>query len=87
LAIGLGFSIVAVAVEVLLHETGYFHWDYWWWNVPFIPLIIVFGYMTFFLISGYVYDLRDRARQLRVVGAMAAINAALALGLGLAGWL
>jgi hypothetical protein len=49
LAIGLGFSIVAVAVEVLLHATGYFHWDYWWWNWPFVPLIVVFGYLWFFM--------------------------------------
>ena len=61
LAIGLCFSCVAVFVEVLLHETGYFHWEYWWWNVPFVPLIVVFGYLTFFLSAAYVHDLRDTA--------------------------
>jgi hypothetical protein len=87
LFLAFAFSCLCVAVEIFLEWTGYFHWDYWWWNVPFVPLIIVFGYMTFFLIAGYVYDLRDRDRQLRVVGAMAGIDAALALGLGLGGWL
>jgi hypothetical protein len=82
------FSCLCVLVEVFLEWTGYFHWDYWWWNVPFVPLIIVFGYMTFFAIAAYVYDLgENRAKQLRVVGGMAAVDAALAIGLGIAGWL
>src|SRR3954447_1600741 len=71
LAIGLGFSITAVIVEVLLHATGFFNWDYWWWNWPCVPLIVVFGYLTFFMTSAYVFDLRDTRRQARVVGAMA----------------
>src|SRR4029079_6332853 len=33
------FSCLCVLVEVFLHSTGYFSWDYWWWNVPFVPLI------------------------------------------------
>jgi hypothetical protein len=75
LAIGLGFSLVATGVEVLLHATGYFHWEYWWWNVPFVPLIVVFGYLWFFLVTAYVYDMRDTRRQARFVGAMAAFVA------------
>lgn len=82
------FSCVCVAVEVFLEWTGYFTWDYWWWNTPFVPLIIVFGYMTFFGIAAWVYDMGDdRRRQLRVVGTLAAIDVALGVGLGLAGWL
>ena len=73
LTIGLGFSLLATFVEVLLHGTGYFHWEYWWWNVPFVPLIVVFGYLWFFLIAGYVYDRPDNRSRLRIVGAMAAI--------------
>ncbi len=73
LTIGLGFSIFATFVEVLLHGTGYFHWEYWWWNFPGVPLIIVFGYLWFFLIAGYVYDRPDDRSRLRIVGAMAAI--------------
>ena len=88
LAIGLGFSIVAVAVEVLLHETGYFHWDYWWWNWPFVPLIVVFGYLWFFMIAAYVFDMRDTRRQARFVGAFAAFDLALILLFGpVLGWI
>jgi hypothetical protein len=82
------FSCLCVLVEVLLEATGYFTWEYWWWNTPFVPLIVVFGYMTFFGIAAWVYDMGDdRRRQLTVVGALAAIDIALGLGLGLAGWL
>ncbi len=84
----LAFSCFCVLVELFLHSTGYFHWEYWWWNTPFVPLIVIFGYATFFAIAAYVYDLgENRRKQLRVVGGMAAIDAALAVGLGLAGWL
>ena len=82
------FSCACVAVELFLHSTGYFSWDYWWWNTPFVPLIIVFGYMTFFAIAAWIYDMGDdRRRQLTVVGGLAAIDVALGLGLGIAGWL
>jgi hypothetical protein len=82
------FSCFCVGVEVLLHAIGVFHWHYWWWNVPFVPLIVVFGYMTFFGIAAWVYDMgADRRRQLRVVGALAAVDAAAGVALGIAGWL
>ena len=84
----LAFSLFCVAVEIFLHSTGYFHWDYWWWNVPFIPLIVIFGYATFFAVAAWVYDMgSDTRKQVRVVGTMAGINLALGLALGLAGWL
>ena len=76
LAIGLGYSLVATGVEVLLHETGYFHWEYWFWNVPLVLPIVVFGYLWFFLVAAYVYDMRDVRRQARFVGWMAGLVAA-----------
>jgi hypothetical protein len=73
--IAIAFSLVAVGVELLLHQTGYFHWEYWWWNTPFVLPIFIFGYLWFFLIAAYVYDLPDNRRRLRVVAIMAAIVA------------
>jgi hypothetical protein len=82
LALALGFSCFCVFVEILLHATGYFHWEYWWWNVPFVPLIVVFGYLTFFLTAAYVFDLRDTGRQLRIVGGLATLVGAMVLAFG-----
>jgi hypothetical protein len=82
------FSLLCVGVEVLLHATGSFHWAYWWWNVPFIPLIVVFGYMTFFGIAAWVYDMGgDHRRQLRVVGTLGAVDVAGLVVFGAIGWL
>jgi hypothetical protein len=73
----LAFSCLCVFVEVLLHAAGVFHWEYWWWNVPFVPLIVIFGYATFFAVAAWVYDMgADRRRQLRVVATLAAIDLA-----------
>jgi hypothetical protein len=82
LTIALGFSIFAVFVEVLLSEAGIFHWEYWWWNFPFVFPIVVFGYLWFFLIAAYVYDRPDDRSRLKVVGAMAAVVAASLLTFG-----
>ena len=82
------FSCLCVLVELFLESTGYFTWEYWWWNTSFVPLIVVFGYMTFFGVAAWVYDMGgDRRRQLRVVGALVAVDLALGVAFGLAGWL
>jgi hypothetical protein len=82
-----GWATFAVFVEVLLKRAGIFHWEYWFWNEPFILPIIVFGYGTFFAIAAYVYDLDSHRRRYTVVGIMLAINVVLAVVLGLVGWL
>jgi hypothetical protein len=82
------FALFCVIVELFLESTGYFTWEYWWWNTPFIPLIVVFGYMTFFAVAAWIYDLGDdRRKQLRIVGTLAAVNVTLGVAFGLAGWL
>jgi hypothetical protein len=87
LALALGLSIVSVAVEVFLHATGTFHWHYWWWNLQSLPVIVIFGYLWFYLFAAWVYDSPPRRRVL-LLGGLAAINLAMGLvfGIGL-GWL
>jgi hypothetical protein len=78
----LAFSTVSVLVEVLLWSADVFHWEYWWWNFPNVTLIILLGYATFFAAAAWVYDMRERRRQLGVVGTLAVIDAALILTFG-----
>jgi hypothetical protein len=86
--IAIAFSIFAVAVELLLHETGYFHWEYWWWNTPFVLPIVIFGYLWFFLVAAWVYDQPDDRARLKIVGAMATIVALAAIVFGpVLGWI
>jgi hypothetical protein len=88
LAIALGLSIFSVLVELFLHEAGTFHWHYWWWNTPFVPLIVIFGYLWFYLYAAWVFDAPSpRARWRRLAGlAVVDVLAGLVFGVGL-GWL
>ncbi len=83
------FSVFAVFVEILLRAGGIFHWEYWFWNIPFVPLIVIFGYGTFFAISAWLYDMgNNRRRQFKVIGTLGAIDAAGIVLFGpILGWL
>jgi hypothetical protein len=87
-AIAIGLSLVSVGVELLLHADGVFHWHYWWWNVASFPVIVVFGYLTFYVVCFTVYDMPSRARQLQVVGGLALLVLSAGLVFGpLLGWI
>ncbi|HTA11883.1 MAG TPA: hypothetical protein VK765_00580 [Solirubrobacteraceae bacterium] len=87
-AYAIGLSLVSVGVELLLHADGVFHWYYWWWNVASFPVIVVFGYLTFYVVAFKVYDMPRIARQLQAVGALAALDLAAGLVFGpLLGWI
>lgn len=88
-ALVLGFSVFCVLVEVVLRAGGIFHWEYWFWNWPFIPLIVIFGYGTFFAIAAWLHDMGDdRRKQFTVVGTMAVIDIAGIVIFGpILGWL
>lgn len=81
------WSCVCVVVEVLLHRAGVFHWSWWYWGEPFLLPVVVLGYGTFFWVAATVFDMDSHRRRFAVVGAMLAVDIALATGLGLAGWL
>lgn len=88
LAVALGLSLTSVAVELFLHSTGSFHWTYWWWNVASFPVIIVFGYLWFFLYAAWVFDAPSARSRWTRVAALAAIDLAIGLVFGVAlGWL
>jgi len=63
-----------VFVEVLLNAVGALTWDYPWWNAGAPWLIFVFGYLTFFLISFWVFDLPILRQKLTVVGVIFAVD-------------
>ena len=80
-------SLISVGVELLLHADGVFHWYYWWWNVATFPVIVVFGYLTFYAVAMWVYY-APRRSQLRIVGSLAALNLVAGLVFGpLLGWI
>jgi len=88
LAVALGLSLVSVAVELFLHASGTFHWEYWWWNTPFVLLIVIFGYLWFYLYAAWVYDAPTARVRWQRLGGLAALDVVMGLvfGVGL-GWL
>ena len=72
-ALSIGLSLVSVGVELLLHADGVFHWYYWWWNVATFPVIVLFGYLTFYVVTFWVHDMPSREAQLRTVGALGSL--------------
>jgi hypothetical protein len=69
-------SIFCVCVEILLNWTGALAWDYVWWRAGAPWLIFLIGYLPFFLVSFWVFDMRRLRQQLAAVGAIYAVNAA-----------
>jgi hypothetical protein len=87
-AMSIGLSLVSVGVELLLHADGVFHWYYWWWNVASFPVIVIFGYLTFYVVAFTVHDMPRRTRQLQAVGGLAALDLIAGLVFGpLLGWI
>jgi hypothetical protein len=74
----LAFAVVGSAfcvfVEVLLNAVGALTWDYPWWNAGAPWLIFVFGYLTFFLVSFWVFDMPTIRRKLNVVGVIYGVD-------------
>jgi hypothetical protein len=78
-------AIFCVLVEVFLNAIGQLTWDWPWWNARAPWLIVVFGYLTFFVVGFWVHDMPSVARKAATVGAIYAFDVVcLAL---FAGWL
>src|SRR4051794_33230593 len=75
-------SPVGGARELFLNAAGVFHWEYWWWNTPFVPLIVIFGYLCFSLSAAWVYDAPSPRKRWTRLGGLAAIDVLMALVFG-----
>ena len=63
-------SIFCVFVEVLLNIAGALTWDYAWWSAGAPWLIFFIGYLPFFLVSFWVYDMPTMRQKIKTVGAI-----------------
>jgi hypothetical protein len=68
------FAVVGAAfcvfVEILLNSIGALTWEYPWWSASAPWLIFLIGYLTFFLVSFWVHDLKTVRSKIIVVGAI-----------------
>ncbi len=86
--LAISFSLLSVGVELLLHADGTFHWYYGWWNVTTFPVIGVFGYLTFYIVSFWVFYLPDNRARVTAVGSLATLVLLMGLVFGpVLGWI
>jgi hypothetical protein len=67
-------SIFCVIVELLLNSAGALTWDYSWWNVGAPWLIFLVGYLPFFLVSFWVFDMPTVRQKAITVGSILAFD-------------
>ena len=81
-------SVFSVIVELLLNSVDALTWDYGFWDASSPLLIIIFGYLTFFIAAFWVYDMPSMKKKLITVGSIWGFDllCVLIFGLGL-GWL
>ena len=81
-------SIFCVFVEILLNQVGALTWDYSWWNVGAPWLIFLIGYLPFFLVAFWVFDMESVQQKIKVVGSILGFDlACLVLFGGVLNWI
>jgi hypothetical protein len=63
-------SIFCVFVEVLLNAVGALTWDYTWWSAGVPWLIFLIGYLPFFLVAFWVFDMESVKQKAITVGSI-----------------
>jgi len=75
-------------VEILLNQANALTWDYTWWSASAPWLIFLVGYLPFFLVSFWVFDMPTVQQKVKVVGAIMAFDlACLVVFAGVLGWI
>jgi hypothetical protein len=81
-------SIFCVLIECWLNAVGALTWEYAWWNLRVPWLIFLVGYLPFFLVAFWVYDMKSVRKQITTLGVLyAVIIASLVLFGGILGWI
>ena len=63
-------SIFCVIVEILLNAANALTWDYSWWSASAPWLIFLIGYLPFFLVSFWVFDMESVRKKAITVGSI-----------------
>jgi len=88
LAFAIVNSIFCVLVEMVLHSVGALTWDYSWWGVRAPWLIFLIGYLPFFLVAFWVFDMDSLRKKMTTVGIIYAFDIiCLILFLGILKWI
>jgi hypothetical protein len=63
-------SIFCVVIECILNAVKVLTWDYSWWNLGAPWLIFLIGYMPFFIMAFWVFDMKSIKSKLIAVSAI-----------------
>ena len=63
-------AVFCVFVECLLNAVGALTWEYPWWSASVPWLIFLVGYLYFFLVSFWVFDMESVKKKMITVGAI-----------------
>jgi hypothetical protein len=86
--LGVANSIFCVIVELWLNAVDALTWDWSWWNARAPILIVLFGYLHFFLVSYWVHDMKTVRSKVITVGAIFGFDIVCILVFGVAlGWI
>jgi hypothetical protein len=66
--------VFCVFVEILLNSVGALTWEYAWWGVRAPWLIFLIGYLPFFLVSFWVFDMESVQKKVMTVGTIFAVD-------------
>ena len=81
-------SIFCVFIEYLLNGANALTWDYTWWSRSAPWLIFLFGYLTFFVVAFWVFDMKSIKSKLITVGTIWAVDIlALVFFIPVLGWI
>jgi hypothetical protein len=81
-------SVFCVFVEYLLNAVGALTWEYPWWNTGAPWLIFLVGYLTFFLVSFWVFDMASVKKKMITVGAILGFDViCLVVFMGILNWI
>ncbi|MGB9594577.1 MAG: hypothetical protein ACPL7R_10625 [Anaerolineae bacterium] len=81
-------SIFCVIVEILLNAANALTWEYAWWNAGAPWLIFLIGYLPFFLVSFWVYDMESVRNKAITVGSILGFDlVCLIVFAGILGWI
>ena len=68
--IAIAGSAFSVFVEYFLNAAGALTWEWPWWNRGAPILIFLFGYLTFFIMAFWVFDMKSMKQKLQTVGVL-----------------
>ncbi len=70
----ISLSIFCVFIEILLNAVNALTWDYGWWSAKFPLLIVIFGYLHFFVVSFWVFDMESIKNKIKTVGIIYSVD-------------